>query len=118
MDEQAVWRGKHDITYLSSLRATQNECIEPIGVYQKPVWNLLSDGDFELALAKAAHIKMFPVGRSMSAMRPRSPPFLEHATNAGRISISAAAGGVNLMDPPMFAPRPASLPRRQLSVLP
>jgi Transposase len=31
--------------------------MEATGVYWKPVWNILSDGDFELVLANAAHIK-------------------------------------------------------------
>src|SRR6516165_12353661 len=29
-------------------------------VYWKPIWNILSDGDFELVLANAAHIKNVP----------------------------------------------------------
>jgi transposase len=33
---------------------------EATGVYWKPVWNILSDGDFELVLANAAHIKNVP----------------------------------------------------------
>jgi transposase len=34
--------------------------MEATGVYWKPVWNILSDGDFELILANAAHIKNVP----------------------------------------------------------
>jgi transposase len=34
--------------------------MEATGVYWKPVWNILSDGDFELMLANAAHIKNVP----------------------------------------------------------
>ena len=33
---------------------------EATGVYWKPVWNILSDGDFELILANAAHVKNVP----------------------------------------------------------
>jgi transposase len=33
---------------------------EATGVYWKPVWSILSDGDFELVLANAAHIKNVP----------------------------------------------------------
>jgi len=29
-------------------------------VYWKPVWNILSDGEFELIVANAAHIKNVP----------------------------------------------------------
>lgn len=34
--------------------------MEATGIYWKPVWNILSDGDFELILANAAHIKNVP----------------------------------------------------------
>jgi len=33
--------------------------MEATGVYWKPVWNILSDGAFELIVANAAHIKRF-----------------------------------------------------------
>jgi transposase len=42
----------------------ENACthiaMEATGVYWKPVWHILSDGDFELVLANAAHIKNVP----------------------------------------------------------
>lgn len=34
--------------------------MEATGVYWKPVWAILNDGDFELVLANAAHIKAVP----------------------------------------------------------
>lgn len=34
--------------------------MEATGVYWKPVWNILSDGNFELVVANAAHIKNVP----------------------------------------------------------
>jgi transposase len=34
--------------------------MEATGVYWKPVWHLLSDGDFTLTLANAAHVKNVP----------------------------------------------------------
>ena len=34
--------------------------MEATGVYWKPVWNILSDGNFELLVANAAHIKNVP----------------------------------------------------------
>ena len=34
--------------------------MEATGVYWKPVWNILDDGDFELLLANAAHVKNVP----------------------------------------------------------
>src|ERR1700757_2398157 len=34
--------------------------MEATGVYWKPVWNILSDGEFDLIVANAAHIKNVP----------------------------------------------------------
>jgi transposase len=34
--------------------------MEATGVYWKPVWHILSDGEFELMLANAAHVKNVP----------------------------------------------------------
>ena len=34
--------------------------MEATGVYWKPVWHILSDGDFTLVLANAAHVKNVP----------------------------------------------------------
>jgi transposase len=34
--------------------------MEATGVYWKPVWHILSDGDFALLLANAAHVKNVP----------------------------------------------------------
>jgi transposase len=45
--------------WLASLGAT-HIVMEAAGVYWKPVWNILSDGDFELILANAAHVKNVP----------------------------------------------------------
>jgi len=43
---------------------TQSGCtdvaMEATGVYWKPVWNILSDGEFKLIVANAAHIKNVP----------------------------------------------------------
>ena len=38
-------------------RGCTHVAMEATGVYWKPVWNILSDGKFELILANAAHIK-------------------------------------------------------------
>lgn len=40
--------------------ACTHVAMEATGVYWKPVWNILSDGDFELMVANAAHIKNVP----------------------------------------------------------
>jgi transposase len=45
--------------WLSS-QGTTHIAMEATGVYWKPVWNILSDGDFELVLANAAHVRNVP----------------------------------------------------------
>src|ERR1035438_1774184 len=45
--------------WLSAGGATQI-AMEATGIYRKPVWHILSDGEFELVLASAAHIKNVP----------------------------------------------------------
>jgi transposase len=45
--------------WLASLGCT-HIVMEATGVYWKPVWNILSDGDFQLMLANAAHVKNVP----------------------------------------------------------
>ena len=45
--------------WLASLEVT-HIAMEATGVYWKPVWNVLDDGDFELVLANARHVKNVP----------------------------------------------------------
>jgi transposase len=45
--------------WLSEKRCTQ-VVMEATGVYWRPVWHILSDGEFELALANGAHVKNVP----------------------------------------------------------
>ena len=45
--------------WLSALGCT-HIAMEATGVYWKPVWHILSDGDFALTLANAAHVKNVP----------------------------------------------------------
>lgn len=47
------------LTWLTEKGCT-HVAMEATGVYWKPVWNILSDGGFELILANAAHIKNVP----------------------------------------------------------
>jgi transposase len=47
------------LTWLTE-SACSHVAMEATGVYWKPVWNILSDGTFELVLANAAHIKNVP----------------------------------------------------------
>ena len=41
-------------------RGCTHVAMEATGVYWKPVWHVLSDGDFALVLANAAHVKNVP----------------------------------------------------------
>jgi len=45
--------------WLASERCT-HVAMEATGVYWKPVWHVLSDGDFDLVLANAKHVKNVP----------------------------------------------------------
>jgi transposase len=45
------WLALHGVTHI---------VMEATGVYWKPVWNILSDGDFELMLVNAQHVKAVP----------------------------------------------------------
>lgn len=47
------------LAWLSASGCT-HVAMEATGVYWKPVWNILSDGTFELIVANAAHIKNVP----------------------------------------------------------
>src|SRR5437762_3521281 len=52
-----------DLLALSEWLAEQgcaHIAMEATGVYWKPVWHILSDGDFTLTLANAAHVKNVP----------------------------------------------------------
>jgi transposase len=52
-----------DLLALSEWLASQgctHVAMEATGVYWKPVWHILSDGDFTLVLANAAHVKNVP----------------------------------------------------------
>jgi transposase len=49
-----------------STEAATHIAMEATGVYWKPVWHILSDGEFELVLANAAHVKNVP-GRKTDA---------------------------------------------------
>ena len=52
-----------ELTSLSdwlSAEGVTHIAMEATGVYWKPVWHILSDGEFELVLANAAHVKNVP----------------------------------------------------------
>jgi transposase len=49
--ELSDWLSSHGVTHIA---------MEATGVYWKPVWHILSGGEFELVLANAAHVKNVP----------------------------------------------------------
>jgi len=56
-----------------STEAATHIAMEATGVYWKPVWHILSDGEFELILANAAHVKNVPGRKPTSTMRSGWP---------------------------------------------
>jgi len=73
IDGKAVKEVRTFATTTASLIAlsdwlTETKCthvaMEATGVYWKPVWHILSDGEFELLLANAAHVKNVPGRKS------------------------------------------------------
>src|SRR5215510_16353994 len=69
VDDKVVKEVRTFETTTTSLMAlsdwlSENKCthvaMEATGVYWKPVWHILADGDFELVLANAAHVKNVP----------------------------------------------------------
>ena len=53
-------QGLLDLLAWLSERGCSHVAMEATGVYWKPVWNILSDGAFELIVANARHIKNVP----------------------------------------------------------
>lgn len=53
--ELSEWLDGHGVNHVA---------MEATGVYWKPVWHILSDGEFELVLANAAHVKNVPGRKS------------------------------------------------------
>lgn len=49
-----------DLSAWLSTEGCTHIALESTGVYWKPVWHILSDGEFELILANAAHVKNVP----------------------------------------------------------
>jgi transposase len=53
-------RGLMDLSAWLSEESVTHIAMEATGVYWKPVWHILSDGEFHLVLANAAHVKNVP----------------------------------------------------------
>ena len=56
--------------------------MEATGVYWKPVWHVLSDGDFELVLANAKQVKNVPCSTPTPTMPPGWNPCSSPARSA------------------------------------
>ena len=54
------WLAANDCTHVA---------MEATGVYWKPVWHILDDGEFELVLANAAHVRTCRAARPTSMMQ-------------------------------------------------
>ena len=46
----AEWLAENGCTHIA---------MEATGIYWKPVWHILADGEFELILANAAHVRAY-----------------------------------------------------------
>ena len=55
------WLSEHGCTHVA---------MEATGVYWKPVWHILSDGDVTLILANAAHVKNVPGRKRPMSLTP------------------------------------------------
>jgi transposase len=60
------WLAENDCTHVA---------MEATGVYWKPVWHILDDGEFVLVLANAAHVKNVP-GQSRSRTVQSLQPYI------------------------------------------
>ena len=56
-----------------SAEGVTHVAMEATAIYWKPVWHILSDGEFALVLANAAHVKNVPGARPMSTKPPGWP---------------------------------------------
>jgi transposase len=57
---QTTTKGLMALSQWLSAEGCTHIVMEATGVYWKPVWHILSDGDFELVLANAAHVRNVP----------------------------------------------------------
>ena len=58
------WLAANDCTHVA---------MEATGVYWKPVWHILDDGEFELVLANAAHVKNVYASRNGADLENTRP---------------------------------------------
>ena len=79
--------------------------MEATGVYWKPVWHILDDGEFELVLANAAHVRNVP-GRKTDV---NDATWLAELLARGLIRASLALPGFNM--PPLSSLDVPPLPR-------
>ena len=106
----ADWLAAHGCTHVA---------MEATGVYWKPVWHVLADGDFELVLANAAHVKNVPGRKTDVNDATWLADLLAHGLiRASFVPDAADAGAARADAHPQAAraragqPRPAASRRR------
>ena len=88
LERLSAWLAGHGVTHVA---------MEATGVYWKPVWAVLCEGDFALVLANAHHVKAVP-GRKTDVnddMAGRS-----HRPRAHQAELRATDGGAGLARTP------------------
>ena len=67
--------------------------MEATGVYWKPVWHILDDGEFELVLANAAHVKNVPGRKTDVSDATWLAELLAHGLDPGELRTGHADPG-------------------------
>ena len=85
------------LAWLTEMGCT-HVAMEATGVYWKPVWNILSDGDFELVLANAAHIKNVPGRKTDVSDAAWIADLLAHGPDSQQFCSGAGDPGIARVD--------------------
>src|SRR3974377_550604 len=96
--------GLLDLSAWLSEKGCTLAAMEATGVYWKPVWHILADGEFELMLANAAHVKTVP-GRKTD---------VNDATWLSELAAHGLIRGSFVPDRPTQELRSLLRPRKQL----
>src|SRR5262249_21102731 len=94
-----------------------NKCthvaMEATGVYWKPVWHILADGDLELVLANAAHVKNLPGRKTGVRDAEWVVDLLAHGLGAKKAIMAVVASIYAQGRKDVSGSRPQSLPTPQ-----
>src|SRR3954449_6347937 len=99
------------LAWLTEMGCT-HVALEATGIYWRPVWNILSDGAFELVLANAAHIKNVPgqrchLDRRSVGLWPDPVEFRSGAGDPGTALAAPQAAGPRADEPHPAGPENA-----------